>query len=67
MKNRVDCAYKNVCNGNHCRSCELRNTPYDKFIAYQLKIDNRKAKDEEEEEEDRIALANEVLAKKSNY
>ena len=64
MKNRVDCAYKNVCNGNHCRSCELRNIPYDKVIAYQLKIDNRKAK---EEEEDRIALANEVLAKKSNY
>lgn len=64
MKNRVDCAYRNVCNGNQCRTCELRNIPYDKLIAYQLKIDNRKAK---EEEEDRIALANEVLAKKSNY
>lgn len=64
MKNRVDCAYKNVCNGNKCRTCELRNIPYDKLIAYQLKIDNRKAK---EEEENRIALANEVLAKKFNY
>ena len=64
MKNRVDCAYRNFCNGNQCRTCELRNIPYDKLIAYQLKIDNRKAK---EEEEDRIALANEVLAKKSNY
>lgn len=64
MKNRVDCAYKNVCNGNHCRSCELRHVPYDKIIAYQLKIDNRKAK---EEEQNRVDLANEVLAEKSNY
>jgi hypothetical protein len=52
----------NICPGNNCRSCSLRDTPYDKFIAYQLKIDSKKAKTEEE---NRLALANEVLKRKS--
>lgn len=62
MKNRINCVYMNICPGNNCRSCSLRDTPYDKFIAYQLKIDSKKAKTEEE---DRLALANEVLKRKS--
>lgn len=62
MKCRVECAYKNICEGNHCKTCGLKNTPYDKMIAYQLKIDNKRAKDEEQT---RIDLGNEVLKKKS--
>lgn len=62
MKTRVNCVYNNVCNGNHCRNCELKNAPYDKHIAYQLKIDARRAK---EEEQNRIDLAKEVMNRKS--
>lgn len=62
MKTRINCAYKNICCGNNCRNCELRNVPYDKHIAYQLKIDARR---EKLLEEDRAALAKEVMKKKS--
>lgn len=62
MKSRVSCEYRNVCDGNHCRNCELKNAPYDKYIAYQLKINLRRAK---EEEQNRIDLANEVMQNKS--
>ena len=62
MKTRINCSYSKVCNGNHCRTCELRNAPYDKFIAYQLKINSRKAK---EDEENRLDLAQEIIRRKS--
>ena len=62
MKSRVSCEYRNVCNGNQCKNCELKNTPYDKYIAYQLKINLRKSK---EEEQNRIDLANEIMQNKS--
>jgi hypothetical protein len=59
MKNRIDCAYKDICNSsNKCTNCQLRNAPYDKTIAVQIKRDN---KNKQIEEQNRYDLAQEIL------
>ena len=65
MKTRVDCVYKNVCNGcnQKCRSCQLRYAPYDKQIAAQLERESQKSR--YKYEDDRQALAQQIMAAKS--
>ena len=65
MKTRVNCVYKNVCNGcnQKCRSCQLRYAPYDKKIASQLERESQKSR--YKYEDDRQALAQQIMAAKS--
>lgn len=64
MKYKNECAYRNVCNGNcqRCRSCQLKFAPYDKNIAIQLKKESQRSK--HKYDDDREALAADILAKK---
>lgn len=64
MKYKNECVYKNVCHcsNQRCRSCQLKFAPYDKKIAIQLKKESEKSKFKFED--DREALAADVLAKK---
>ena len=66
MKYRNQCVYKNVCNSSsqRCRSCELKFAPYDLNIAAQLKKDKEKSR--YKFEDDRPALAADIMAQKSN-
>ena len=66
MKYRNQCVYKNVCNSSYqrCRSCELKFAPYDLNIAMQLKRDKEKSR--YKFEDDRQALAADIMAQKSN-
>lgn len=65
MKTRVECVYKNVCNGcsQKCRSCQLRYAPYDKKIAAQLERESQKSR--YKYDDDREALAQQIMAAKS--
>ena len=65
MKTRVDCVYKNVCNGfnQKCRRCQLRYAHYDKKIAAQLERESQKSR--YKYEDDRQALAQQIMAAKS--
>lgn len=65
MKQRNNCVYKNVCHAGcqRCRSCQLQFAPYDKNIALQL--EKEAAKSRFKFEDDRQALAADILAQKS--
>ena len=66
MKYRNQCVYKNVCNSSsqRCRSCELKFAPYDLNIAAQLKKEKERSK--YKFDDDRQALAADIMAQKSN-
>ena len=66
MKYANNCLYKNFCancNTNCCKNCQLKyNITIDKSVKAQLIRDKRK---QQLDEENRIDLANEIMAKKS--
>ncbi len=64
MKYRNKCVYKNVCSGTtgRCKNCELKFAPYDLNIAAQLKKEKERSR--YKYEDDRQALALEVLIQK---
>ncbi len=65
MKQRNNCVYKNVCNSGcqKCRSCQLKFAPYDKKIALQLQKESERSR--HKYDDDRQALAADIMAKKS--
>lgn len=66
MKYRNQCVYKNVCNGTtgRCKNCALKFAPYDLNIAAQLKKEKERSK--YKFDDDRIALAADIMAQKAS-